>query len=182
MRKGILVLTLIGMTVLSACKKEEPVVAPPVVVQNIAPCTLNDTIYQIDSVFYGNSSVFPAAPFSVKFIDTTNGSMYPEFKEFAFNKIPTSGMYAMVPPANLGDPGAGENQITFKAEQGNFQFQASGTFDNFGNYDDIIYVENNQNELIISYCDIGYPGFSLDPVTNVYVGNGPGYIKYIKAY
>jgi hypothetical protein len=182
MEKLILVVTLIGLTVLSACKKDQPVVAPPMAVLNIAPCTLNDTIYQMDSVFHGNSTVFPNAPFSVKFIDTTNGSMYPEFKEFAFNKIPTSGMYSLVPPSVLGNPAAGENQITYLAEQGNFQFLAYGTYDNFGSYDDVIYVENNQNELIISYCEMIAFGFTFEPSCNCYVGNGPGYMKYTKAY
>lgn len=177
MKKPILILLLLGILIVTGCKKDEPICLTQVVPTqpNIAPCTLTDTIYPNDSVFYGNSSFFPTATFSVNFEDTVGFGGYPNFIEFAFNKIPTTGMYYLVSPSYLGSPGL-ENQITYYAEFNGMGLQAAGTNDS------TIYIENNQNEIIISFCDFPNQGFSFDPTCNCYVGNGSGNLKYRKEY
>ena len=169
---------------LFSCKKDtvkDQITPPAPHVDLIAPCALNDSVFDIDSVYHGTSVLFPTAPFSVKFKDTTNGPNNQAFLEFAFNKVPTTGMYYLVKPANLGIVNL-ENQISFIGGNPSFHIEPSGTYDNIGAYSDIIYVENNQNELIISYCHMPDSVYYYNSSQNSFIGNGPGYKKYTKVY
>jgi hypothetical protein len=156
--------------VLIACKKEEPLPNEVVSVQNTAPCTLLEKVFPTDSLFYGNSTYYPEAKFSVKFIDTIATTAL-DFIEFGFNHTPTTGMYYMVNEIDTNSQVL-SNQISFKMESGGMLYQA------FGTNDPIIYVENNTNELIISYCNIPNQIFTLDPPSNSYIGNGEGNLLY----
>lgn len=169
------------MFCLFCCKKDKTDPIPPAHVDLIAPCALNDTVFGMDSVFYGTSLTIPDATFSVKFMDTTNSTTNPNFIEFAFNKIPTTGMYCLVPLQYLG-VSEHENQISYKEYFGAYWTSPEGTYDDYGNYIDIIYVENNKNELIISYCELPDYGYTFDNNTLTYIGNGQGYMKYTKKY
>lgn len=166
---------------LFCCKKDKTDPIPPVHTDLIAPCALNDTVFGMDSVFYGTSLTIPNAAFSVKFMDTTNSTTSPTFIEFAFNKVPTTGMYYLVPLDYLGELEL-ENQISYKEYFGSYWTSPKGTYDNYGNNTDIIYVENNENELIISYCDLIDYTYIFDPNTITYIGNIQGYMKYTKKY
>lgn len=185
MKKITFVLILIAFY---SCKKDKtdqintpPAPVPAPYVDLIAPCALNDTVFGMDSVFYGTSLTIPNAPFSVKFMDTTYSTTTPPFIEFAFNKVPTTGMYYLVPLDYLGVVEL-ENQISYKEFFGAYWSSPIGTYDNYGNFTDIIYVENNKNELIISYCELPDYGYTFDSSTSTYIGNGLGYMKYTKKY
>lgn len=169
---------------LFCCKKDKTNPIPPIPPAHtdlIAHCALYDTIFGMDSVFYGTSVTIPNAAFSVKFIDTTNSTTSPPFIEFAFNKVPTTGKYCLVPLEYLG-VAVPENQISYKEFVGAYWKSPAGTYNTYGDYADIIYVENNENELIISYCELSNYGYKFVDSTSTFIGNNPGFMKFTKKY
>ena len=165
---------------LFSCKKKSIKDQNPAHVDLIAPCELEEMQYDIDSVFYGKSKLFPNAPFSVKLIDTTLTSERGVL-EFAFNKVPTTGIYYLVKPTDLGVANF-NNQISFIEDFGAYLIKAIGSIDsNSGLITNTIYVENNQKELIISFCEMSGPPPQLVS-SNEYISNGPGYRKYKITY
>jgi hypothetical protein len=158
-------------TILFGCKKEEITTEPPIIEANIAPCTLTEMSFPIDSIYSGNSTNIPDAGYSVKFVDTTPGAAIP-FIEFGFKTTPTTGNYYLVSDLDMSPQGL-ENQITYIRESNNFIYKPAGTNDS------TIYVEKNQNELIISYCDLpDTMTFWYNSGCNCYVGNHSAFAKY----
>lgn len=171
--RQISILLILGL-VLTSCKKDKPVIPEPDTADNIAPCNLTEKVHQIDSLFYGTSTEIPEAKFSVRFFDTL-AIPSNSFIEFAFNKVPTTGMYQMVAEIDTNQQ-AVPNQITYKIYDGGMNFQASGTAS------PSIYVENNTAELIISYCEVPDGTYNYSATCNCYLGNGEGNVLYRKTY
>jgi hypothetical protein len=91
-RKNYLFLTILLATiVVVACKKDPPYPEPTPIDPYLAPCTINETTYHLDSVYYGPSINHLEAKYRVLFIDTTSAGGVSTYIEYAFNKIPTSG-------------------------------------------------------------------------------------------
>lgn len=121
----------------SACNKEE--VEPIMPMKNIAPCQLTTKSYHLDSVYYSNSSRFPNAAFRVKFIDTGTVQESKSL-EFAFNKIPETGMYYLVHAPDLGNP-LYDNQVAFEGLENGVAYLSEGTdFDSAR-----VHIEHNEN-------------------------------------
>lgn len=150
-----------------SCKKKDAI--PCKVLEqnlNIAPCEIEEKSFHLDSVFYGGSSRYPQAKFRLRFYyDSTNLN---DFREYAFNQtIPVTGKYHVVneiDTTNLFD-----NQIAWYKPMGSLNIESWGT-----EYPEI-YIENNQEQFIISYCNISQTGFMFvgDNYTGAYIGNGP---------
>jgi hypothetical protein len=138
---------LILALVLLSCKKEEKqVVYKDKYEDNVAPCNFSNLNYQIDSVFYGASQKFPNAVYRIKFIDTSYQNPYntPNSIEFAFNKVPTTGVYYSEKDLN---PSLPIDQVAFKHSLGAYGIMSMPTEPHS------IYVENNSDRLIISFCN-----------------------------
>lgn len=156
----LIVLTLLG------CKKEEcdPI---PSYEPNVAPCEIQEELFVIDSITYGGTSRFPQAHMVISFTNTT--------EQLAFNKIPETGMYHLVPNA-IGDY-TFENQMATVSDSGSFLVFSYVT------EDAEVFVENYNNELIISYCDLSNSGFyDFQPSINAYWGNPSGKRKIRMSY
>jgi len=157
---------ILALTCFISCKKDEVTVCEePVYSPNVAPCEIAELNYNLDSVFYGPSDRFPEAKFRVKFIDTIpfwGQTMYSV--EFAFNKIPTTGMYHMMYDIDTNILDIIPNQMAYVRDSG---------FINVSTYTQAaeVYIENNENELIISYCNISNYMASMDFQCNCNLGN-----------
>ena len=155
--KGMLLLS-IFVLVLLGCKKEDEVQVDPYVA-NIAPCTVSEEHYVIDEIIYGPSAKFPNATMRITFENST--------LEYAFNKVPETGMYHMVP--DLVGSYTFENQIAMVQDSGSFLVYSYVT-----DYPEV-HIDNYNNQLIISYCDLSNSGFyNFDASINAYVGNPSG--------
>ena len=154
------------------CKKNQ-INNPSIVLtnqMNVAPCELDEKSSFSDTIYYGNSILIPEAAFSITLKDTTPGEY--ETIEFGFKTIPTTGNYYLVKDLS-SSPQQPENQITYWKQYSGFSWKPAGT------QDSIIYVENNENELIISYCGLPNPSnYNYDMTLNSWVGNDSGYVQY----
>lgn len=154
-----------ALLVLQSCKKDDPVVVvvvpEPVIEPNIAPCVINETVYPIDSVFYNSDFYFPEAKFRLEYTDTNGGSVSPTFIEFAFDKIPTTGMYRLVHQIDTSAP---PNQMAYVIDAGGFEYRSTW------NLAEDVYIENSNSEIIISFCDL-VVSLNFDPVCNCFIGN-----------
>jgi hypothetical protein len=165
-----------GITLLAiSCKKDSPP-TEPVILQVIAPCPINETQFDIDSVYFGPSIQFPEAKYRVRFIDTAANGTESYYIEYAFNKIPTSGKYNFV--LNIDTNNLNNlNQIAFVRDSGSFVWRSGYTENND------IYIENNNQELIISYCTLSDTSIFFDPINCMcYTGNRPSKFKIRKQY
>lgn len=148
------------------CKKEDEILVDPYT-PNVSPCSIPEEIFEIDSIIYGPTIRFPHATMTITFLNTN--------RQFAFNKIPETGMYHMVP--NLIGSYAFENQIATVADSGSFLAYSYVTDS------PEVYIENYNNELIISYCDLSNNGYSyFDQTINAYIGNPAGNRKIRMSY
>jgi hypothetical protein len=163
----IMLVFLVGILALVSCKKKEAHIIPPVAksTSNIAPCSLYCTSYASYSVDSSGNVNFPQAKYIVKFVNTSGANSFGS-AEFAFNKIPESGMYYMVTAIDTMDQ-LKLNQMATYADSGSFAKRSAPTSL------PVIYIENNQNEFIISYCSISNNSFIFDPYLNCWVGNSP---------
>jgi hypothetical protein len=167
---GILLLSIFCFT---SCKKEDEIIEieQEIYNPNVAPCEIAELNYQI--VFYGPSNFFPQAKFRVKFYDTTWICNYTV--EFGFNKIPTTGMYYMMyelDTSNLTLP----NQISYIRDT-----VCAWNVSSFTQTAEV-YIENNNDELIISYCNISNSDYYFDNNCNCSGGNMMKNVKAIKKY
>lgn len=165
---------------IAACKKEEneePVTNdPPATPLNIAPCELNEEYFSNDSVStYSSFNFYPEASYCVTFYDTTNALQPDNRLEFAFLNYPETGTYYLVYSFDT-DPNAHPNQIAHARQLGSDMYRSISW------YDSIIYVEKNDQELIISYCAMPYEMYQYNPNTDCYEGYGYGFRKYRKAF
>lgn len=135
-----------------SCKKEENQKPPSVLhVDNVAPCALDFTSYDYDSVFHSSSGEFPNAQYRIRFGSANGASI-----ELAFNETPVTGRYYMVSEI---DPSFEKvHQVAFKQRLGAFgRKSTSSPFDQ-------VYVEANSDYLMISFCDqitfITYPDWT----------------------
>jgi hypothetical protein len=168
-------LLFIVISAIVSCKKDSvttpPISASPV----IAPCTIGESFYGLDSVYYNSNAYQQEAKFRVRFVDTLNSGQTGGELEFFFNKIPTSGIYQMVAyidTNNLNIP----NQIAYIADSGSFMVRSQVAELSK------IYVENNANEIIISWCSLPDTTFYFDSATSSFVGNSPSKRKIRKSY
>lgn len=152
--------------VLFGCKKEDEIPVDPYVL-NIAPCSVPEEQFVIDSIIYGPTVKFPHASLTITFVNTN--------REFAFNKVPVTGMYHMVP--NLVGSYAFENQIATVIDSGSYL-----AFSYVTDFPEV-HIENYNNELIISYCDLSNSGFyTFDQFIYAYIGNPSGNRKIRMTY
>ncbi|MFT5778067.1 MAG: hypothetical protein ACI837_001015 [Crocinitomicaceae bacterium] len=170
------VLLLSAVIINQSCKKDTvPVpITPNEVALNVAPCEIQEKFYTTDSVFYGPDNYFPQAKFRIKFLDTNVTTPNYIGLLFAFNKIPTTGMYRMLPyiDTNFQLP----NQIAFVKDSGSFLLRSDAS-----DFDEV-YVENNNNEIIISYCNISNNIPWFNSITQSYYANLPKTLKIRKEY
>jgi len=172
---SLVILAILALTMLQSCKKDTtPIPEDNTYQPTIAPCEIPETIYDLDSVFYGPSVNFPEAKYRIKFYDTT--AVFDTIDiEFAFNKVPTSGMYYMVSQIDTNSQ-VFPNQIAFTRDYGGFKFNSVLT-----GYAEV-YIEVNENEIIISYCNISCSDVQFDTATLSYNGNSPANYKVRKQY
>jgi hypothetical protein len=122
-----------------SCKKDQAKSLEHVDV--VAPCELDYTPYDYDSIYYSGTPNFPDANYVIKF-GCTNGDYY----EFAFGKIPTTGFYTLDIPSS-----------SFLEDH--FGFKCASGFINYTGYPSTssnakgIFVESNPHYLIISFCN-----------------------------
>ena len=152
--------------VLLGCKKEDEIPGDPYAA-NIAPCELTEEQFVIDEIIYGPSVRFPNATMRITFENST--------LEYAFNKVPETGMYHMVTQMDITPPFV-ENQMSTIVDSGSYALRSALT--DFP----VVYIENYNNELIISYCDIGTGSADFDPTLVSYVGNFPSSRKVRMSY
>jgi len=166
---------LVVLTMLQSCKKDiTPIPEDNTYKPTIAPCEIPETIYDLDSVFYGPSVNFPEAKYRLKFYDTTGVIDMVEI-EFAFNKVPTTGMYHMVREIDTNSQ-VSSNQIAFVRDYGGFWSRSEITAS------PEVYIEVNANELVISYCNISNSTSVFEPSTLCYYGNSPANYKARKHF
>lgn len=153
-RNYLLLFPLVALSLIG-CKKDEP--APVAIYEpNIAPCAVSEEVLEIADIIYGPSSKFPYAYMTIIFHNTS--------QQFAFNKLPATGMYRMVP--NLVGSYGFDNEIATVKDSGSFQ-----VYSGISDYEEV-YIENYNNELIISYCDLSNGGeYTFDPSINCYIGH-----------
>lgn len=173
--KPVIQLSLVFLIVLvCSCKKDTDENKPTNEnTSNIAPCTLVEQNYHLDSIFESPSFWFPQAKYRVRFYDTSFSPSNFTFIEFAFTEKPKTGNYTLVlslDTTNTSIP----NQISFYGEKLGLNYRGGITF----NPD--YYVESNPYELIISYCDIPEQSYSFDIATNSFVGNEADYQLFRK--
>lgn len=151
-----------------SCKKKDTIPCEESEsILNVAPCEIEEKSFHLDSVFYGGSSKYPQAKFRLRFyFDSTNLN---DFREYAFNQTsPATGKYRVV--NQIDTTNSIDNQIAWYKPIGSFYAESLGT-----EYPEI-YIENNQEQLIISYCNITHPEFIFVVNNNSYGscrGNGP---------
>lgn len=168
-----LAISFLLVSALTACDKEE--VNPDPVKQTIAPCTLNETFYDIDSVYYGPSLLNPHSKYNVKFMDTANNGSISGFVEYSFNKIPTSGIYKMVHDIDSNDISL-PNQIAYVSDSGSFLIRSK--------HEELseIYIEKSADQIVISWCSLPDTTFYFDMINQNYVGNFPYKFKTRKHF
>jgi hypothetical protein len=171
---GILLLSIFCFT---SCKKEDEIIEieQEIYNPNVTSCQIPELNYHLDSVFYGPSNMYPQAKFRVKFVDTLPSwgqGIYTV--EFAFNKIPTTGMYHMV--FDIDTNQFLLNQIAYVNDSIGLYYRSTNT----NNAE--VYIENNDDELIISFCDISNQYAYIDPFCNCIEGNLMKNLKAIKKY
>ncbi len=150
---------------LIGCDKSELIVKA--YIPNVAPCPIVEEVVEIDSIVYGPSANFPQATMTITFVNTD--------LEVAFNKIPATGMYYMVP--NMIGSYTFDNQMATVQDSGSFRVFSCVT-----DYPEV-YIENYNNELIISYCDLSNSGFfNYDQTIHAYIGNPTGSRKIRMSY
>lgn len=174
---GLLFLSLFCFT---SCKKDDEIIEieEEIYNPNVAPCEIAELNYHLDSVFYGPSNFFPQAKFRVKFVDTLPyplGVQEIYSVEFAFNKVPTTGMYHMMYKIDTNDVNF-PNQISYLRDSIGMHY--------YSNYSQTaeVFVENNDNELIISYCNISNYTAMVDLGCNCYIGNTMRNVKAVLKY
>lgn len=181
--KSLLGLLFLSLFCFSSCKKEENVIETDEDVTvpynpNVAPCEIAELNYHLDSVFYGPSAFFPQAKFRVKFVDTLPyplGVQEIYSVEFGFNKIPTTGMYHMMYEIDTNDLNF-PNQIAYVRDT--IGYYNVSTYTQAAE----VYVENNENEIIISYCNISNHIAQFDSQWNGYRGNMMRNVKARRKY
>ena len=162
----LLVLISLATIVLIGCDKDEHV---PIELYeaNIAPCEVTEEILEIENIIYGPTAKFPHATLTITFVNTS--------LQYSFNKVPTTGMYYMVP--NLVGSYNWDNQMATVRDSGSFLAYSYVT-----DYPEV-HIDNYNNELIISYCDLSNSGFyNFDPTINAYSGNPTGNRKVRMSY
>jgi hypothetical protein len=158
----------ISLTLLFSCKKEESVPAPEVYVPTVAPCEITPQPYDSVAVYYNASMYHPEAKYRIV-LSTTNAP-FAHPVEFAFNKVPVSGMYYMVDEIDTNNLEIA-NQLAFAQDSGSFTWESV-----FSEWPEV-YVEKTDQELIISYCTMTNTGIVFDNSTLTYRGNKPGPYK-----
>ena len=132
--------------VLWGCKKESTV-CPPTNTSSkdlLAPCTLEENQYSpghfYNSVTISNESnpIFPYSNYQVTFNDSLSGAS----TTFAFKKEPETGTYSPRDTLNSET----YKQVSIQVLEGTFPFNSHSS-------NDTIYVESNDNYLLISYCN-----------------------------
>lgn len=155
-----------------SCKKETPEQVVPVV---IAPCSINEAVFDIDSVYYGPSLTQPEAKYRVKFMDTSINGSVSHYIEYGFNKIPTSGKYNFLDKIDTNNVNI-VNQIAFVRDSGSYLWRS-----NFAEYAEVYFEKNNQ-ELIISYCNLADTNVYFNIIDQCYNGNKPISFKVRKQF
>lgn len=128
---------LFPVILICSCKKDRSKEKKHVDV--VAPCELDYTPYDYDSIYYSGTPNFPDANYVIKF-GSNNGNYY----EFAFDTIPTTGIYGM---NDVFSPIL-EDHVGFKCVVSSFMGYGSTPSNAKG-----IFVESNPDYLIISFCN-----------------------------
>ena len=142
-----------------ACKKKTETVCTEIPL-NTAPCNISYQIFDKDSAVCAPSQTFPQAKYRHIFSKSSGERIV----EFAFNKAPITGKYYFV---TLLDSTSTQNQIASIRDSGSF-FSRSAPTETAE-----VYIENNINQLIISYCNISNSNSYFEPQLNSYIGNKP---------
>lgn len=166
----LLTILISGLTLAQSCKKEDPVPEPAGYQPNVAPCEIEELVYPVDSIFYGPGEHFSEARFRVKFADPGDPG---HNLEFAFNRIPVTGMYHMVTYIDTNSLEL-SNQVASYTDSGSYSIRSAQT------EDAVVYIENNSDELIISFCNMNNQ-FVFNPQILSYIGN-PSERKVRKQY
>lgn len=176
--KSLLGILLLSIFCFTSCKKEDDIIEiqEEIYNPNVAPCEIAELNYHLDSVFYGPSNMYPQAKFRVKFVDTLPSWGQGIYSvEFAFNKIPTTGMYHMMYDIDTNDL-TKPNQIAYLRDTIGYYNKSVWT------ENAEVFVENNGTELIVSYCNISNSTAMPDFLINGQKGNMMRYVKAIKKY
>lgn len=149
----------------SSCKKDDPVSNIENEVEyspNTAPCNVQEYLNEVSQFSQGGSPFFPNAQSHVYFSDI----------QFAFNHAnPPTGMYTLCHKDNEIADSVIENQIMFARSNGSFMHLSTLSHDSQGLISSPVYVENNESELIISFCQFADTSIFFDINTNTYIGN-----------
>jgi|GEM_PF-2704800 len=176
---AIIIICVASLAVVLSCKKESDFPLKeyqPKYQPNVAPCEIAETVYEVDSVFYGPDSYFPQAKFRIRFRYPVDTSFTYDNIEFAFNQLPVTGMYHLV--TDIDSNAQNLNQIASIINVGSYNIRSCGPLSEFPN----VYVENNDDELIISYCNIPDVGYWFDSNTLSYIKNYFLTLKVRKQY
>lgn len=155
-----------------SCKKDEtisPSTPGAETSPNIAPCNVHELSNSTNQFYQGGSSFFPDAQSHVFF----------QNMEFAFNHaVPPTGMYTLCHRDYPTADSIIENQIMFVRDSGSFVHISTFSYDNLGLLSSEVYVENNENELIISFCKFEDTSVFFDITNNFFVGNSIKNVLY----
>ncbi|NVK65632.1 MAG: hypothetical protein HWE22_13650 [Flavobacteriales bacterium] len=159
-----------------SCKKDETIssLTPEVEASpNVAPCAVQESVNSVNLFQQGGSNFFPDAQSHVFFQNI----------EFAFNHaIPPTGMYTLCHRDYPTADSIIENQIMFARDSGSFIHISTFSYDDMGFLSSEVYVENNENELIISFCEFEDTSVFFDITNNFFVGNNLKNLLYRNPY
>ena len=176
--KSLFGLLFLSLFCFSSCKKEDEIIVieEEMYNSNVAPCEIDELNYHLDSVFYGPSNYFLEAKYRVKFVDTLPYWGHGIYSvEFAFNKIPTTGMYHMMYDIDTNDL-TKPNQIAYLRDTIGYYNKSVWT------ENAEVFVENNGIELIVSYCNISNSFEMIDLEINGRKGNMMKNVKAVRKY
>jgi hypothetical protein len=129
----------------------------------VAPCSIPEKVFPANSRHFNGSTYDPQAKYRIDLADTSNlNAIY----EISFNKIPTTGLYKMVTfidTTNASLP----NQISMVQDSGSFLFRSDWSVS------EDVYVDNANNKITISYCNISDEVVVFNTTYNCYIGIKP---------
>jgi hypothetical protein len=144
---------------LFACKKDSkkenqniiPTAPPPPHVDLIAPCESNmnelDHSYCIKDSIFSNHPQFPNSTFQIGFYNSSAQKIL-----FGFTSEPATGYYKTIDAVSVDFP----NRVAIISELVWMTYTSEYTADS-------VYVENNNDYIIISYCNLPMTFFAGSP-------------------